>query len=205
MTHGDNNGLVLPPAVAPIQVVIIPVAQHKPGVLDKVAEVEKQLKAAGLRVKTDTSEQSPGWKFAEYEMRGVPIRIEIGPRDIENNQCVLVRRDNCEKQFVSLDGLENTIKEQLDVFAKSIYRKAKENLENNTVKATSIEEMKKALEGRARFVKAMWCGDEACENAIKEQTGMPSRCIPFEQEHISDVCPVCGKPAKHMVVFGISY
>jgi len=205
MTHGDNNGLVLPPDVAPIQVVIVPVAQHKPGVLDRARALKEQLEAAGLRVKLDDSDNSPGWKFAEYEMRGVPVRIELGPRDIENNQCVMVRRDNMEKQFVSLDGIDARVQSELKVFAKAIYDKAKANLEGNIVSATTIDEMKAALEGRPRFVKAMWCGDQACEEAIKEQTGMPSRCIPFEQEQISDVCPVCGKPAKHMVVFGIAY
>ena len=205
MTHGDNSGLVLPPAIAPIQVVIVPVAMHKGGVLEKAAELEKRLKAAGIRAKLDASEQTPGWKYAEYEMKGVPIRLEIGPRDIENGSCVLVRRDNREKTVCALDSLETAIPEMLCEFGKAIYKKAKDNLENNIVEAHSLEEMKAAIEGKARFVKAMWCGDEECENIIKEQTGMPSRCIPFEQEHISDVCPVCGKPAKHMVVFGISY
>ena len=205
MTHGDNSGLVLPPAIAPIQVVIVPVAMHKGGVLEKAAELEKRLKAAGIRAKLDASEQTPGWKYAEYEMKGVPIRLEIGPRDIENGSCILVRRDNREKTVCALDSLETAISEMLCEFGKAIYKKAKDNLENNIVEAHSLEEMKAAIEGKARFVKAMWCGDEECENIIKEQTGMPSRCIPFEQEHISDVCPVCGKPAKHMVVFGISY
>ncbi len=205
MTHGDNEGLVLPPAVAPIQVAVVPVAQHKPGVLEKAGEIAASLRAAGLRVKLDDSEQSPGWKFAEYEMRGVPVRLEIGPRDIENNVCVLVRRDTREKTTASLDSLPQTISAMLDDFAAAIYQKAKDNLDGNIVSARTIDEMKKALEGRPRFVKAMWCGDEKCEEAIKELTGMPSRCIPFEQEHVGDVCPVCGKPASKMVIFGIAY
>ena len=205
MTHGDDEGLVLPPAIAPIQVVIVPVAQHKPGVLEKAGEIAAALRAAGLRVKLDDSEQSPGWKFAEYEMRGVPIRLEIGPRDMENNVCVLVRRDTREKATVSLDNLPQTVQAMLDDFAAAIYHKAKDNLESNIVSARTIDEMKQALEGRPRFVKAMWCGDEKCEEAIKELTGMPSRCIPFEQEHVGDVCPVCGKPASKMVIFGIAY
>ena len=205
MTHGDDSGLVLPPAVAPIQVVIIPVASYKPGVLDKAREVAQTLKAAGIRVKVDDTDNSPGWKFAEYEMKGVPLRLEIGPRDIENNACVLVRRDNREKTVTSLDGLADSVKAMLDVFAKAIYDKAKANMDNNTIKATTLEEMKNNISEKPRFVKAMWCGDLACEEKIKEETGMPSRCMPFEQEHISDVCPVCGKPAKHMVVFGIAY
>ena len=205
MTHGDNEGLVLPPAVAPIQVAVVPVAQHKPGVLEKAAEVAQALRDAGFRVKLDDSEQSPGWKFAEYEMRGVPLRIELGPRDIEQGVCVVVRRDNREKMTVALEQLPQVVAQQLDEFAKAIYKKAKDNLEQNTVNARTIDEMKAALEGRARFVKAMWCGDEKCEEAIKELTGMPARCIPFEQEKVGDVCPVCGRPATKMVVFGIAY
>ncbi|MBR4878647.1 MAG: proline--tRNA ligase [Clostridia bacterium] len=205
MTHGDDSGLVLPPAVAPIQVVIIPVASHKPGVIDKAREVAQTLKAAGIRVKVDETDNSPGWKFAEYEMKGVPLRLEIGPRDIENNSCVLVRRDNREKTVTSLEGLADSVKAMLDVFAKAIYEKAKANMDNNTITATTLEEMKNNISEKPRFVKAMWCGDLACEEKIKEETGMPSRCMPFAQEHISDVCPVCGKPAKHMVVFGIAY
>ena len=205
MTHGDDSGLVLPPAVAPIQVVIIPVASHKPGVLDKAREVAQTLKAAGIRVKVDDTDNSPGWKFAEYEMKGVPLRLEIGPRDIENNACVLVRRDNREKTVTSLDNLADSVKAMLDVFAKAIYDKAKANMDNNTITATTLEEMKNNISEKPRFVKAMWCGDLACEEKIKEETGMPSRCMPFAQEHISDVCPICGKPAKSMVVFGIAY
>ncbi len=205
MTHGDDEGLVLPPAVAPVQVAVVPVAQHKPGVLEKAAEVAQTLRDAGFRVKLDDSEQSPGWKFAEYEMRGVPLRIELGPRDIEQGVCVLVRRDNREKMTVAFDQLPQVAAQQLDEFAKAIYQKAKDNLDQNTVCARTIDEMKAALEGRARFVKAMWCGDEKCEEAIKELTGMPARCIPFEQEKVGDVCPVCGRPATKMVVFGIAY
>ena len=205
MTHGDNSGLVLPPAVAPIQVVIVPVAMHKPGVLDKAREIAAQLKAAGIRVKLDDSDQSPGWKYAEYEMKGVPVRLEIGPRDIEKNSCVLVRRDNREKTFVDLDQLNTAIPEMLEAFAQAIYKKAKENLDSNIVTATNLDEMKAAIADKPKFVKAMWCGEESCELEIKEKTGMPSRCMPFEQEHISDVCACCGKPAKKMVVFGIAY
>ena len=205
MTHGDDSGLVLPPAIAPIQVVIIPVASHKPGVTEKAEEVCAMLKAAGIRAKVDNSDNTPGWKYAEYEMKGVPVRLEIGPRDIENNACVLVRRDNREKAVTSLDGLSDTIHNLLDVYAKAIYDKAKANMEHNTVSATTLEEMKQDISQRPKFVKAMLCGSLECEEKIKEETGMPTRCIPFEQEHISDVCPVCGKPAKHMIVFGIAY
>ena len=178
---------------------------HKPGVLDKARELAARLKAAGIRVKLDDSDQSPGWKFAEYEMKGVPVRLEIGPRDIENNNCVLVRRDNREKTVCSLDELETAIPAMLKAFGDAIYQKAKDNLDNNIVSATTLDEMKEAIAAKPRFVKAMWCGDQHCEEVIKDVTGMPSRCMPFHQEHISDVCPVCGKPAKHMVVYGIAY
>ena len=205
MSHGDNNGLVLPPAVAPIQVVILPIAQHKEGVLDKAYELRDRLSKV-FRVKVDDSSNSAGWKFAEYEMKGVPRRLEIGPKDIENNQCVLVRRDNREKIFVSLDNLEESIQETLDVYAKAIYDKALENLKKRTYTCTDIDEISKMLEANGDgFVKAMWCGDEECEDKVKELTGVGSRCIPFEQENISDTCICCGKPAKHMVYWGKAY
>lgn len=205
MTHGDNEGLVLPPKIAPVQLMIIPVAMHKAGVLEKAEELLAQLKKAGVRVKLDGSDQSPGWKFAEYEMKGVPLRLEVGPRDIENNQCVLVRRDTREKTIVKFDDLATAVPALLEEIQTSLYNRALKNREEHTYKATSLAEMKKILEKNTGFVRAMWCGDLACEEKIKEETGMPSRCIPFEQEHISDVCPVCGKPAKHMVVWGIAY
>lgn len=205
MSHGDNNGLVLPPKIAPIQVVIIPVAQHKEGVLDKAYELRDRLSKC-FRVKVDASEQSAGWKFAEYEMKGVPLRLEIGPKDIEKNQCVLVRRDNREKLFVSLDSLESSIESALLDFAKAIYNKAKENLENRTYACTSIDEINEKLASNGDgFVKAMWCGEEECEDKVKELTGVGSRCIPFTQENLSDTCVCCGKPAKYMVYWGKAY
>ena len=205
MTHGDNNGLVLPPRVAPIQVVIIPVAQHKPGVLEANAAVMDRLVKAGFRVKMDASEQSPGWKFAEYEMKGVPLRLELGPKDLEKNQCVLVRRDSGEKVFVSLDGIEQTVAGTLDAIHDGLYAKARKNLEENTYPAYSPAEAKAIQEEKGGFIKTMWCGDLECELKMKEEAGMSSRCIPFEQEHLSDVCPICGKPAKHMIYWGVAY
>ena len=205
MAHGDDSGLVLPPAVAPVQVIVVPVAQHKEGVLENAEKLLARLRAAGLRADIDKSENTMGWKCAEYEMRGVPVRLEIGPRDIAQGQCVLVRRDSGEKITASLDGIEDKIKELLDDFAKAIFKKAKANLDGNTVDAVTLEDMKKSQEGRSRFVRAGWCGDEACEVAIKEQTGLASRCIPFKGQKTGGVCPVCGKPAKHTVVFGIAY
>lgn len=196
MTHGDNNGLVLPPAVAPIQVMVIPVAQHKEGVLEKANEVCDRLKKI-CRAGIDVSENTPGWKFAEYEMKGVPIRVEIGPKDIEKNQCVIVTRHNREKTFVSLDELETVIPQKLEEVRNELYEAALENRERRTYSCKTTDEIIKALdENGDGFVKAMWCGDEACEDKVKEITGVGSRCIPLEQENISDVCVCCGKPAK---------
>ncbi len=206
MTHGDNNGLVLPPDVAPIQAVIVPVAQHKEGVLEKANELYNELKSAGIRVKLDDSDNSPGWKYAEYEMRGVPLRIEIGPRDIEENHCVAVARHNREKTFLSLDGIADAIKAKLVDVRDGMYQKALENRTQKTYNCTSTEQIKQMLEQNGDgFVKAMWCGDEACEDSVKEQTGVGSRCIPFDEEHIDGKCVCCGKPAKYMVLWGKAY
>ena len=205
MVHGDDNGLVLPPKIAPIQVVIIPIAAHKPGVTEKVNEIEQQLKDK-FRIFVDNTDNSPGWKFSQYEMKGVPVRLEIGPKDIENNQCVLVRRDNREKIFVNLDNLEAEIEKTLNAVHDGIYRKALDNLKEKTHTATTFEEFKDISENSPGFIKAMWCGDEECENKIKDETGgVKSRCIPFEEEHLSDTCVCCGKPAKHMVYWGKQY
>lgn len=205
MSHGDDNGLVLPPAIAPVQVIIIPVNQHKDGVLEKAREIADRLKDK-YRVKIDDSDNSPGWKFSEYEMKGVPLRLEIGPKDIENNQCVIVRRDNREKTFVRLDELEKNVETLLKAFADNIYKMAYDNMQKRTYNCTSMEEITRKLsESGDGFVHAMWCGDEACEDKVKEVTGVGSRCIPFEQKEISDKCVCCGKPAKHMVCWGKAY
>ena len=205
MAHGDDNGLVLPPAVAPIQVVILPIAQHKPGVLEKAAELKERLSAVA-RVKVDDSDNSAGWKFAEYEMKGVPLRLEIGPKDIENNQCVLVTRHDREKHVVPLDELETAIPALLQKVHDGLYRKALENRQRRTYSCTSMDEITRVLEERGDgFIEAMWCGDEACEDKVKETTGVGSRCIPFEQKHLSDTCVCCGKPAKHMVLWAKAY
>ncbi len=206
ITHGDDNGLVLPPAVAPIQAVIVPIAQHKEGVLDKAAELYNTLKSAGIRVKMDDSDNSPGWKFAEYEMKGVPVRVEIGPKDIENNQCVIVTRHNGEKTFVSLDNLAEAVEQKLQEVRDGMYEKALANREAHTYSCTTLDDITKALEEKGDgFVKAMWCGEEACEDEVKEKTGVGSRCIPFDQENLSDKCVCCGKPAKCMVYWGKAY
>ncbi len=205
MTHGDDNGLVLPPAVAPVQVMVIPVAQHKEGVIEKATEVCDRLKKI-CRAKIDASNNSPGWKFAEYEMKGVPIRVEIGPKDIEKNQCVIVTRHNREKTFVSLDELEAVIPQKLQEVRDGMYNAALENREHRTYICKTLDEITNALkENGDGFVKAMWCGEETCEDKVKEITGVGSRCIPLEEEHIADTCVCCGKPAKHMLYWGKAY
>ena len=205
MAHGDNNGLVLPPQIAPIQVIVLPVAMHKPGVLEAAAALRDRLQAAGLRVKMDDSDNSMGWKCAQYEMKGVPLRVELGPRDIENGQCVMVRRDNGEKTPVSLNELEAKAAEQLQLVHDGLFEKAKKNLDEHIFPAFSVEEAKKLQAEKGGFIKTMWCGDAACEQAMKEQAGMSSRCIPFRQEHLADTCACCGRPAKTMIYWGVAY
>jgi len=205
MTHGDDNGLILPPAVAPIQVVIIPIAQHKEGVLDKANEIKARL-AETLRVKLDDSDQSTGWKFSQYEMKGVPVRLEIGPKDIENNSCVLVSRVTREKKFVSLDNVEQEVAAMLKQVHADLVERARKNLEEKTFCATNMDEFLDIAENKPGYIKAMWCGDVECEDTIKDKTGgVKSRCIPFVEDHLSDVCVCCGKPARHMVVWGRQY
>lgn len=203
MVHGDERGLVLPPKVAPIQVVILPIAAHKAGVLDKAYELKARLEAAGIRVKVDDRDQSAGWKFNEWEMRGVPMRMEVGPRDMENGQVVVVRRDTLEKEFLPMEGLETAIEERLQLVHDGLYQKALKLRESKTVDATNYEEFKAGVE--KGFVHAMWCGDEACEEQIKAETGATTRNMPFEQKPFSDVCVHCGKPAKYEIYFAKSY
>ena len=204
MTHGDDDGLILPPAIAPFQVVIVPIAAHKPGVNEKAEELAARV-SKFARVKLDNSDNSPGWKFSQWEMKGVPLRLEIGPKDIEKNQCVLVRRDTREKYFVSLDDLETEIPRLLNELAQNIYNRALENRENRTWTATTMDEVKELAEKNNGYIKTMWCGDLACEEKMKEEVGLSSRCMPFEQEKLSDVCPCCGKPASLMVYWGKAY
>lgn len=203
MVHGDNSGLVLPPRIAPIQTMIVPIAQHKEGVLDKAYELKKRL--SGFRVKVDDTDKSPGWKFSEQEMRGIPTRVEIGPKDIEANQAVIVRRDTREKIVVSLDELEEKIAEILENIQKDMLETAKAHREAHTYEAVDYAQFKELAENKPGFIKAMWCGDEACEDKIKEDTTATSRCMPFEQEHISDKCVCCGKEAKKLVYWGKAY
>lgn len=204
MVHGDDAGLKLPPKIAPTQAVIVPIAMHKEGVIDKARELCGRLEKS-FRVKLDDSDKSPGWKFSEYEMRGIPVRIELGPKDIEKNQAVLVSRVDRSKTFVSLDNIEEELNSLLDKIQKQMYDAALENRVSKTSSAKDYDEFKKIVEEKGGFVKAMWCGDEACELKIKEDTTATSRCIPFEQEEISDKCICCGKPAKKMVYWGKAY
>ena len=205
MTHGDNNGLVLPPKVAPVQVVVLPIAQHKEGVLEGASAIRDRLMAAGYRVKMDDSDNSMGWKCAEYEMKGVPLRVECGPRDLENGQCVLVRRNDGEKTVVKLEELETAVAQQMQLVHDGMYERAKKNLDEHIYEAHSLEEAKELQEKNGGFVKTMWCGSLECEMKMKEVAGMSSRCIPFAQEKLDTVCACCGKPADKMIYWGVAY
>ena len=204
MVHGDNDGLVLPPRIAPTQVMIIPIQQKKEGVLEAVDALQEKLSGVA-RVKTDKTDKSPGFKFAEQEMRGIPLRIEVGPRDLENGEAVVVRRDTGDKQTVKLDELETLIPALLETIQKEMLERARAHRDAHTYTAENWEQFKEIIETKPGFIKAMWCGDQACEDAIKEETGATTRCMPFEQEHISDTCVYCGKEAKKMVYFGRAY
>ena len=204
MTHGDDNGLVLPPAVAPVQVMVVPIAQHKPGVEEAAVALCDRLKKS-FRADIDLSENSPGWKFAQYEMKGVPLRVELGPKDIEAGQCVLVRRDNREKTFVKLEDLESEVARLLDEIHDSLYQKALANREANTHVAHDMAEMHAVADGGNGFYKTMWCGSLECELKMKEEIGVTSRCMPLEQEHPGDTCVCCGRPAHRMIIWGKAY
>lgn len=203
MVHGDNSGLVLPPRVAPTQVVIVPIQQRKEGVMDKANELKDRL--SNFRVKVDDTDKSPGWKFAEAEMRGIPVRVEIGPKDIEAGKCMLARRDTGEKIECALDEVEVKVGELLETIQKDMLERARAHREAHTYIAKNMEEMGAILTNTPGFVKAMWCGCQECEDKIKEQFAATSRCMPFEQEELSDVCVCCGKPAKKMVYWGKAY
>ena len=205
MVHGDNSGLKLPPAVAPVQVNIIPVAMHKEGVLEEAKKLLSKLKSAGIRVKLDDSDRSPGFKFSESEMRGIPVRLEIGPKDIEKNQCIVVRRDNFEKQPVGLDNIDVDIKRILENIQKNMYETALKHRDSHTYTALNMEEFEEIINTKPGFIKAMYCGNQDCEDEIKDRTGATARCIPFKQEEISKVCVCCKKPAKQMIYWGRAY
>ena len=205
MTHGDNNGLVLPPHVAPIQVIIVPVAQHKPGVVEKASELYAALKAAGVRVKLDDSDQSMGWKCAQYEMKGVPLRLEIGPRDIENGVCVAVRRDNFEKITVALDELTQRVPQLLEDVQQGLFDKAKRNLDSHTKECGTMEEVKTFMEQEGGFAKTKWCGSLECELKMKDEAGVSSRCMPLEQSGTTGKCVCCGRECRTDIIWGVAY
>ena len=205
MVHGDNSGLVLPPRIAPTQVMVIPIAQHKEGVLDKAYELKSALLDAGFKVKVDDSDKSPGWKFSEQEMKGIPVRIEIGPKDIEANQAVIVRRDTREKIVAAIPELAAKVGEVLTTMQSDMLERARKHRDSHTYDATTYEEFVKTINEKPGFVRAMWCGDQACEDKIKEDTTATSRCMPFKQDHIADTCVCCGKPAKALVYWGKAY
>ena len=205
MAHGDNRGLKLPPKVAPIQTVIVPIASHKEGVIEKSTEIYEKLKQK-YRVKLDTRDQySTGYKFNDWEMRGVPVRIELGPRDIEQGKAVLVRRDTGEKVEVSLEQMETKLGELLEQIQENMYQQVLKRTKEKTTIAKNMDEFIKNMEDNQGYVKTMWCGKESCEDKIKELTGAHSRCIPFEQENLGDTCVCCGEKAKHMVIWGRQY
>lgn len=204
MVHGDDNGLVLPPHVAPIQVVIVPIRMNEPGVLAKTRELKETLLNAGFRVKLDDSDKTPGWKFSEYEMKGVPIRIEVGPKDIANNSCMISKRNDGTKTKYSLDNIESTIKELIETIHKEMYAAALKNLLDNITEVHTFEELKEVVD-KGGYAKMMWCGDRECEDKIKELTNATARCIPFDQVPFADTCPICGKKAKYVVLFAKAY
>ena len=204
MVHGDDNGLVLPPKVAPIQLAIIPIAQHKPGVLDKANALYESLKTK-FRVKLDDTDNSPGWKFAQYEMKGVPLRVEIGPKDMEKQQCCIARRDTGEKVFVPLTELEATVQALLKEVHDNLYAMAEKNLEDNTFDFTTWEEVKEMAQGKGGFARTKWCGSLECELAMKEKAGVSSRCMPLKQSGTVGKCPVCGKECTTDIYWGVAY
>ena len=205
MVHGDNSGLVLPPKIAPVQLMITPIRQDAEGVLDTARQMEENIRAAGIRVKLDDSDKSPGWKFSEQEMRGIPIRMEIGPKDVQNGQAVLVRRDTREKYVLPFSEIPAKAAALLDEIQNALYEKALAHRNSHTYDAHNYDEFADIINNRPGFVRAMWCGNQSCEDKIKEDFAATSRCIPFEQESLSDVCVCCGRPAKKMVYWGRAY
>ena len=205
MVHGDDSGLVLPPRIAPVQIMVIPIAQHKEGVTEKALEITESLKEAGLRVKMDDSEKSPGWKFSQQEIQGIPLRVEVGPKDIASGTAVVVRRDTREKIVVPIEELAQRMPQIADKMQNDMLERAKAHLAAHTYEAVTYYEFKNIIENKPGFVKAMWCGSEECELKIKEDTTATSRCMPFEQEQLSEYCVCCGKPAVKMVYWGKAY
>ncbi len=205
MVHGDNSGLVLPPRIAPVQAMVIPIRQDAAGVTDAALALKDRLAGRGIRVKADLTDKSPGWKFSEQEMRGIPVRVEIGPKDLEKQQAVIVRRDTSEKTVVPLDRAAETAAALLDTVQNDLFRKAKAFRDSHIYDARDYAEFRDIADNKPGFIRAMWCGDQACEDKIKEDTAVTSRCIPFEQISIGEKCVCCGRPAKKMLYWGKAY
>jgi prolyl-tRNA synthetase len=208
MVHGDDRGLVLPPKVAPTQVIMIPIGPPKTReqVIAKTDELYAELKKAGIRVRMDDrSDVSPGWKFNEYEMRGIPVRLELGPRDLENGVCVLVSRVSGEKKQVPLTNLVAEVRQMLDEVHEQMFRRALQFREEHFFSVDTLDELKAKLEEQRGFALAGWCGSDACESQVKEETGATSRNIPFDPAETKSKCLVCGDPSKHTVVFARAY
>ncbi len=204
MVHGDDNGLVLPPFVAPIQIAIVPIKMNEPGVLQKARELQKNLESAGFRVKLDDSDKTPGWKFSEYEMKGVPLRIEIGPKDLAANTCMIAKRNDGTKERYSLDNLDETVSKLFKTIHQEMYNAALNNLLNNIHEGHTFEEVQNIV-NKGGYAKMMWCGKQSCEDKVKEVSNATARCIPFDQIPFGDTCPVCGEKAKYLVLFAKAY
>lgn len=205
MVHGDDSGLVLPPRIAPVQLMVVPIQQKKEGILEAAKALKESFIKSGIMARLDDADKSPGYKFADAEIRGIPLRAEMGPKDLANSTCVLVRRDTREKYIVSIDEAPEKAKEIMETMQKEMFEKAKKHLESHITDVTTYDEFKDAVDNKPGFIRAMWCGDVACEEKIKADTTATSRCIPFEQEQISDKCVCCGKPAKNLVFWGKAY
>lgn len=204
MVHGDDSGLVLPPLIAPTQVVIIPVSQHKEGVLEKATEIKQRISSIA-RTKLDDTDKMPGWKFSEYEMKGVPLRIEIGPKDIERNQAVIVRRDNGQKEFVALENLETAVDNILKDVQKGLFEKALKMRNEKTFRADNLDQLEIKINEIQGFIKAMWCGSPECEQKVRDRTGASARCMPFGEQDKQGNCLVCSEKADKLVVWGRAY
>lgn len=206
MVHGDDNGLVLPPEVAPTQVVIVPIQMAKEGVMSKCHEIYDKLKQDSVRVKLDDTDKTPGWKFSEYEMKGIPLRIEIGPRDIQNNVLTIAKRNDGSKETISIDDVENETRRLLKVIQEEMYQKAFKHLLAHIKEVHTYDELKEVVNAKeGGYAKMMWCGCQECEDKIKADTNATSRCMPFNQEAFDDKCPICGKKSKYVVLFAKAY
>ncbi|MDD4532468.1 MAG: His/Gly/Thr/Pro-type tRNA ligase C-terminal domain-containing protein, partial [Bacilli bacterium] len=207
MEHCDDNGLVLPPYVAPIQVALIPVrSADNPEIMKKLKEIKEKLEAKNIRVLLDDSDKTPGWKYAEYEMKGVPLRIDLGPKDIQQNHCMFARRFDGQKGFWSLDeDIAQKVYDEFKAINKGMYNKALKYLLEHTTEVHTFDELKDVIENGRGYAKMMWCGDRSCEDEIKDKLNATARCIPFDQEPFDEVCPICGKKAKQVVLFARAY